>query len=86
MLKIERLLQDRFYQEPEVELAGNCSSRDPELTSTMKAQVDLPLDNDDDDDDDDEDDEKDPDLTATMRAQVAQPEEVATVFIATVIH
>merc|ERR1719239_2005305 len=26
-------------QEPEVELAGNCSSRDPELTSTMKAQV-----------------------------------------------
>ena len=44
------------------------------------------FDNDDDDDDDDEDDEKDPDLTATMRAQVAQPEEVATVFIATVIH
>ena len=42
LLKIERLHQYHLYQEPEVELAKNCSNRDQDLTTTMKAQVDLP--------------------------------------------
>ena len=42
-----------------MELAGNCSSRDSDLTATMKAQVNFPLDDDVDDDDDDDDDDYD---------------------------